>query len=217
MVYKQKVLGAIAAPGSEKNYKYIYIKHLMDTVRKIYDQLPGESIATRILSLRDEAIGYIDDDTTKQEFVIRADELANTIRDQLKKDNDDIYDNSQRIESKRMAAIRCVGWVLKYFDTAWNWSRKRGILIAGPFGDGRRRFLPLSLLPLDGKYIRVRDDYKPKEGEVVFEFVLRSLLLNNIEDPYDEARNDREEEQDQLAGEDENVIPSGSDGAKVST
>lgn len=197
MAYKQKVLGAIPAPGSEKNYKYLYIKHMMDRVSKIFDQLPGEGDVTKIIALRDESFDYVEDDAVKAEFIINADKLAKKLKNDLKTENDGQSDNSHKIEANRIAAIRGVGWVLKYFDGAWGWSRKRGILTAGPFGDGRRRFLPLSLLPPDGRYLLVDDDYEREEGEFVHEFKLRRLLMNNIDDDkYTEARNDRGEEEE---------------------
>jgi len=216
MVFKQKALGAITAPGAEKNYKYIYIKHLLDRIAKVYDLLPSELSATKIVAYRDEVIGYVEDDAEKNKMIKDADALALRLESQLKDETGESLDSKQQIEAKRIAAIRAVGWVFKYFDTAWNWSRKRGILIAGPFGDGRRRFLPLSLLPLDGRYLLVLDDYTPKEGEVVFDLKLRALLLNNMgEDRYDDARSDREEEPSEEAPA--NVNGNGSDGSQIST
>ncbi len=208
MVYKQKVLGAINASGAEKNYKFLYIKKLMDRIDKIHDALPGESGAYKIITLRNEAISFVDKKEVKMDMIKRADALALSIEKQMKDENDGITDNTHHIEANRVAASIAVGWVLEYFDGAWGWSTRRGILIAGPFGDGRRRFLPLSLLPEDGKYLKLPDEYESKviivddttklthgkyiklpddydttnENNVIVELKLRQILLNNIDE-----------------------------------
>lgn len=228
MAYKQKVLGAINASGAEKNYKFMYMKHLMDRIVKIYDQVPGETSVTKIVALRDEAIGYVDNENIKNDITNRADKLAHDLKEQFKAENGGQADNEHKIEANRIAAIRAVGWVLKYFDSAWGWSTRRGILIAGPFGDGRRRFLALGLLPEDGFYLKVSEDYIAhvvqvksddtplpagkylrlpdefdmlNEGNVVHQLRLRQLLLNNNDeeaDAYNEVRQESDA-QDQSA------------------
>jgi hypothetical protein len=203
MVYQQQVVGAITAPGAEKNYKYLYIKQLMDRITKVSDQLPNEQSATKIVAYRDEVIGYVDDDLEKNRMIKDAEDLAIKLENQLKVDNGGALDSKQQIEAKRIAAIRAIGWVLKYFDTTWGWSRKRGILMAGPFGDGRRRFLPITQLPPDGKYIRVSDDYVPKQDEILYDFRLNAILVHYKDDHtvYDDAMNDKEESEEKQAGE----------------
>jgi hypothetical protein len=63
-------------------------------------------------------------------------------------------------ECYRNACLKLAGELTIYFNTAFGFSEFRGMLIAGPFGDGGRTEIPLWKIPDDGTYIRIEDAIK---------------------------------------------------------
>ncbi|WP_424356671.1 hypothetical protein [Methanocella sp. MCL-LM] len=187
-------LAVLMAGGAEKNWKPQYIFSLLLRCDKSGDRIADANDIGKITAERDLCINFIPEARVKAELRQEADDLIVELNEQVRAENMGKITDTQKINNHRIAAVRCIGKVKEYFDSCWGWARKRGVMIAGPFGDDRRRFIPLSKLPEDGKYIN-----KATGKEVDFD--LNSILYNNKGRAIDEARSAGDEEQDIVEGE----------------
>ncbi len=124
---------------------------------------------------------------------------------ELMKEEADLYYNgdTNRLKNdelkniRKRASVLVIGELNEAFDKEfYGWSRTLGIGVGAPIAALHRKFFPLTMLPPDGKYLRVPDNYQPKDGEEVFDFKLWEQLVYLVTDKAE--KEERVEEEAQL-------------------
>lgn len=184
-------LSLIEARGSEKNWKPSYIISLLMKLDKCGDKISDAADIGFISAEREQCIGFIPNKEEKERLRKLADDTIKELVETVKTENDGKLSDTNKISCHRIASQIIIGEIREWFDSCWAWSRKRGIGIAGPFGDGRRGFFPLSEIPPDGVYVNKETG---KEYTLRFNEIFGAKKTNVI----DEARSCADEMETEL-------------------